>query len=212
MNLIDAKIQHYSKARYLHIMSIWWLLIKLNFCTLTAWCQTVEPCAGDWEDVFIFLSVKCRDQINFLSWNHFLMRGYSSLWIHRCCTMQPLCYPSGKNHFRLELKYFGTFYCTSIILKYCSEQMKLINLPCIQNRRNPGLLCHPWSHLWNQVGDPEGAQRNLCSLAAPGLHGAPWSLGHGNPLFHDCAWGGFRTSRNSFSSPQPRLAFDPWHE
>lgn len=25
-----------------------------------------------------------------------MMRGYNSLWIHRCSTMQPPCYPSGK--------------------------------------------------------------------------------------------------------------------
>lgn len=66
MNLIDAKIQSYSKAKYLHIIvSIWWLFIKLNFCTLTPWCQKVSPGAGDWEDVFI-LSVKCWDQRKFL--------------------------------------------------------------------------------------------------------------------------------------------------
>lgn len=33
---------------------------------------------------------------NFFNRNHFMMRGYNSVWIRRCSTMQPPCYPSGK--------------------------------------------------------------------------------------------------------------------
>lgn len=148
------------------------------------------------------------------------MRGYNSLWIRRCSTMQPPCYPSGKNNSKsLELppiffafhKHQGSASCTLIILSVISGLVKLIDLPCIQNQRNPGLLCRLWIRLGNQGEHPGVARKTLCLAVALDLHGAPWSLGHGNPLVLDCASEGCRTSQSSFVSLLPRWTFAPWH-
>lgn len=91
---------------------------------------------------------------------------------------------------------------------YRTRSTQISDLPCIQNRRNPGLLCH----LWNLVERPWGARRIPCLLASLVHHVAPCSPGHGNHLVHDCTSEGCRMSRHSCVSPLPRLAVDPWHE
>lgn len=207
MNLIDAKIQSYSKAKYLHIIvSIWWLFIKLNFCTLTPWCQRVNPGAGDWEDVFI-LSVKCWDQRKFLELEYFhreeLQFFTDPSLIYYAATL--LSFWIKQTHTKLRLEELSTCSCcTAIVLEYYSHLMKLTDLPCIQNQRNPGLLCHLWIHLWSQEEHPGVARRSLCLPVFLGLRGDPWSLGRGNPPSLGCAWGGCRTSRRSSVSPPPR--------
>lgn len=148
---------------------------------------------------------------NFFNENYFKMRGYSCWWTGRCSVMQPPCYPSGKNNNKRSSEQTFSFptYSTSIVL--------FNNLPCIQNQRNPGLLCRLWIRrlwirLWNRVEHPGVARKSLCSAGALGLHGAPWSLDRGNPLFPDCVWEGCRMSRNSFVFPLPRSTSAPWHK
>lgn len=73
MNLIDAKIQGYSEAKYLHVFLSDWGK-KQNACfskwrresyTLTAWCTAVNPDTGDREDVFILLeNVETKESFN----------------------------------------------------------------------------------------------------------------------------------------------------
>lgn len=117
-------------------------------------------------------------------------------------TMQPPCYPSGKNNLSLE-------HHPSPISTYCTLKIHFNNSPCIQNQRNPGLLCHLWKRLWNQEGHPGAARRNLCSLVVLGLRGDPWSLGHGNLLCLECVSVECRMSQNSFVSLLPRSTFAP---
>lgn len=173
-------------------------------CTLTPWCKAVDPGTGDWEDVFI-LSEKRWDQ-------RISSTGIISWW-----GATTVCGPVAavlRSHLVVLLgktttKKFRTniFFCYILHLIIFTFN----NLPCIQNRRNPGLLCHLWIRLWNQVEHPGVARKNLCSAGALGLHVAPWSLGHGNPLFLDCVSAGCRMSQNSFVSLLPRSASAPWH-
>lgn len=93
MNLIDAKIQNYSKAQVIYMfLPIWRRLIKQNIwvkktnkkntiilkmekgsCTLTTDVNS-QPGAGDWED--LLPNVETKE--NFLNWNNLMMMGYNS--------------------------------------------------------------------------------------------------------------------------------------
>lgn len=103
-----------------------------------------------------------------------------------------------------------TFHIWKLSPSYTFYNEFIKDLPCIQNQRNPGLLCHLWIRLWIQVEHLGVVRRSLCLPVALGLHEAPWSLGHGNHLFLGCASEEGRTSQRSFVSLQPRLAYDPW--
>lgn len=81
--------------------------------------------------------------------NNFTMRGYNSLWIHRCSTMQPPCYPSGKNTNTSQPSIFIFFYilqgsadCMLIIFDrftlYSKSEKSRPPLPPLNPPLNPG--------------------------------------------------------------------------
>lgn len=160
--------------------------------TLTAWCTAVNPDTGDQEEVFVLLeNVETKESF------HDERRKVS---------LQ--CYAATLFSFWKKIKIL--LEKKKKIYLHCILHFNIFNnLPCIQNQRNPGLLCPLWIRLWIQVEHCGGARKNLCWTCGLGLPAAAWSLGHGNLLFPDCVAEGCRKSQNSSVSLPPRLASAP---
>lgn len=215
MNLFDAKIQNYSKVKYLHVfLSIWWPGQKKKnnnqkacfskwtkeSCTLTPWCKPwCWWLRGCLHCVWKVETQRASSTEIVSEWAATTVWGPVAAVL---CSHLIILLKTGKK--KKKESWEHTFFVARYILRGAFK-----HLPCIQNQRNPGLPCHLWIHLWSQVEHPGVARKNLGSGGAHGLHAVAWSLGHGSPLVLGCVSEGYRMSQSSSVSLRPRLASAP---